>query len=168
MNRKEEYRRFRFHGVVEKYLHIYELQSENKGLSIGLSGKSHHEIIAHPEAIAVIPHTFLDNAIKYSAKLGSVDIVVQDRDDSIYFEVSSYGPKIKPDEKGKIFQAFYRGEAARKQEEEGAGYGLYLSQIVAINHLGSRIKVKQDTTQKPRFGHLTTFSLNIPLKAIRV
>ncbi|MBI4187456.1 MAG: ATP-binding protein [Chloroflexi bacterium] len=151
---------------MSKYLKIYSPQIENKHIQIRTLGRSTREIIAHPDAFAVIPHTLIDNAVKYSPKGGIIDVLIEDENDHIKFEVSSFGPRIKEEEHEKIFGAFYRGEAAKKQEEEGAGYGLYISQLVAKQHLGSAIYYKQESAQKPKFGHWTTFGIKIPLQPL--
>jgi len=162
MNRKDDFRRFHFHKMVMKYIKIYSALFKNKGIVHDMIGTSHNEVVAHPIAVAVIPHTLIDNALKYSPKNGRIDILIQDIDDSIDFSVSSFGPRILPEETDKIFQPFYRGEAAKKQEEEGSGYGLYISQMVATQHLDTRITFEQDPGQKPRFGHWTVFRVRIP------
>jgi signal transduction histidine kinase len=157
--------RFRFHGVMLKYLRIYTSRFDDKGIEVPTQGESYAEIIANPQAVSVIPHTFLDNAAKYSPRNGKVVVYIQDVPGGIDFAVSSFGPRILPIEMDKIFEPFYRGESARRFQEEGAGYGLYISQQVAVRHLGTRINVEQEDRQTPRMGHWTTFSLKIPLKA---
>ncbi|MFC1931177.1 sensor histidine kinase [Chloroflexota bacterium] len=164
INDPREWGKFRFHGMVTKYRQLYYPKIEEKKIRVNLSGVSTHWIYAHPDAVGIIPHTFIDNAVKYSLSKGQIDIHVQDLDDCIDFSVSSYGPRIKDKERETIFQPFKRGEAATKQEEEGAGYGLYISQLVATTHLDSEIEVTQDPVQKPKSGHWTTFSIRIPLK----
>lgn len=162
---KSECRLFRFHGVVYKYLGIYTQRFNNKNVIVTVDGQSYSDINANPQAVSVIVHTLLDNAAKYSPMRGKVEIYVQDDADGIEFAVSSYGPRILPKEREKIFSPFYRGECARRDQEEGAGYGLYISQFIAEHHLGTRIMVCQDDRQTPQMGHWTTFSLRIPLKA---
>jgi signal transduction histidine kinase len=165
MNKESDFKKFRFHGLLIKYRRIYTSYIEKNKIDFQLNGQSYQDIVAHPTAVAVIPHTFIDNAIKYSPREGIIHVEIHDSHNSIYFSVSSYGPRILPDEMDKIFQPFYRGQVARKQEEEGAGYGLYVGQLVAKEHLGTEIKVEQEKVQKPQFGHWTTFSIEIPLKA---
>lgn len=157
--------KFRFHGVVIKYRRIYSPRFEKKGITISFQGKSFNEIVANPQAVAVIPHTFLDNASKYSPNKGRIDIYVQDIEDGIEFSVSSFGPRILPAEKEKIFNPFYRGKHAKKIEEEGAGYGLYICQLIAQKHLGTVITVDQDHKQTPNMGFWTSFSIKIPFEA---
>lgn len=54
---------------------------------------------------------------------------------------------------------------ARDAEEEGAGYGLYISQKIAKEHLGTSIKVEQITPTVSGKGYWTTFSLRVPDQA---
>ena len=164
--RSDECTTFGFHGLVLKYIKIYSSHCATRKVIVNLSGKSYLKMVAHPQAVAVIPHTFIDNALKYSPRNGVIDIRVQDEEDHIFFSVASHGPRILEDEQARIFEPFYRGEAARRQEEEGAGYGLYVAQMIAVGHLGSRIIVQQESVNKPRLGHRTIFSIKVPLKAI--
>lgn len=162
---KDACRTFRFHGLVLKYRRIYNPIIEEKDLDVSWQGESTASIIANPQAVAVIPHTFIDNSIKYSPRNGKIAIYLQDIEGGIEFSVSSFGPRIKEDEEAKIFYPFYRGEAAQKASEEGAGFGLYVSQLVAKQHLGSEIKVTQEGKNQPNKGHWTTFNVILPTRA---
>lgn len=135
---------FRVHGLVTKYVKIYQSQFRSKEVELTVSGSSYGEIIAHPEACAVIPHTLIDNALKYSQRKSRVDVFLRDVADGVYLSVESYGPMLLPGEESRIFEPFYRGEGAKQLVEEGAGYGLYVSQLVATEHLGTKIHVEQD------------------------
>jgi signal transduction histidine kinase len=165
LNRKDECSKFQFHKMILKYRRIYAPRFEAKDIQVRMPGKSYHEIIANAQALSVIPHTFLDNAAKYSLRGGITEIYVQDIENAIEFSVSSFGPIIKPQEREKIFQPFFRTKSAEKIAEEGAGYGLYISQLIAENHLGTQISVKQNPDETPAKGYWTTFSIILPLKA---
>jgi signal transduction histidine kinase len=69
-----------------------------------------------------------DNAIKYTAEDTSVDVEVRS-DGSV--RVRDAGPGIPPDERGLIFQRFWRGDRRRT---DGAGLGLSIVQGVAEDH----------------------------------
>ncbi len=166
LDKREECKPFRFHGMVFKYLRIYQHKFQAKSTTINFTGHSDKEILANPGAVSVIPHTLIDNAQKYSPKNSIVNISVQDLLDGISFQVGSFGPLIHDDEKTKIFNPFYRGIEARKQEEEGSGYGLYVSQMIATKHLGREITVKQEKKRSSNKGFWTEFSIIIPDKAV--
>lgn len=156
---------FRVHGLVTKYAKIYQSQFRSKEVELSVSGSSYMEIIAHPEACAVIPHTLIDNALKYSQRKSKVEVYLKDEADGVYLSVDSYGPLLLPGEASRIFEPFYRGEGAKQLAEEGAGYGLYVSQLIATEHLGVKIHVEQDSSRHDWRGYHTSFNLVFPTKA---
>jgi len=157
--------RFSVHGMILKYIRIYQSWFDAKRVTIRVTGQSYREIIADPRASSVIPHALIDNALKYAPSASEVEIYIQDVDEGVEFEIESLGPRIEPKEMPKIFRPFFRGGAAERIEE-GAGYGLYLSQLVAREHLGTKIKAEQKTEPSHTGGfHLTTFSILYPNRA---
>ena len=158
--RRSENTRFRVHGLVVKYLRMYEPIAREKKIQLNISGYSITEVFYNSNAVSIIPQTFIDNAIKYSPQNEQVTIYVNDEPGYIDFSVTSYGPKINDDELEKIFQAFYRGREVG--EEEGAGYGLYIAQMVAVNHIDAKIEVRQNTKMPGRNLYNTIFSIKIP------
>lgn len=153
----EERQTFRAHGLIVKYMKIYGAAFKEKGVVLTQSGYSEGYIRANAAAFSIIPHTLIDNALKYSQAGSSVTIFFKETTESIQISVMSFGPKIESDEMNRIFEIFYRGKSARLQEEEGVGFGLYLAQYVA-HDLGTELKVVQ-SGQKLKFGYETTFSL---------
>ena len=162
---RERCTKSRFHGLVLKYVRIYTPQFENKLIRCEFRGHSYLEVLANPDALSIIPHTFIDNAQKYAPRNSSIRIDVNDEANHINFRVSSLGPKLVKGERKKIFGPFYRGKNAVLQEEEGAGYGLYISQMIAQKHLGSEIQVIQEFSKSNNSPVWTTFSIKIPLSA---
>lgn len=157
--------RFRVHGLVTKYAKIYQSRCDIRGIRITLLGESFREVKANPSACGVIPHTLLDNAVKYTPDRCDIDVLLREVPDGIHVEVSSYGPAIAADEEAAIFGPFVRGRAAVALAEEGAGYGLYVSQLVARQHLGTTITVRQDRTRRVEGRFWTTFAVLFPWQA---
>jgi signal transduction histidine kinase len=149
---------FRLHGLVTKYLRIYDSAFAEKNVTVKVLGSSVGDIKGNRAAVPVIPHTLIDNALKYSSRGAEVLIKFVETDHDIELSVSSYGPKINDDEFEKIFDIFYRGRNATRQEEEGAGFGLYLAQFIA-NEMGTRIQVTQAPDENRTYGFWTTFSV---------
>lgn len=166
ITRESEKVSFRFHGLTLKYIRLYTDLFKKKGINLQVSGTNYKNIVANPEAISVIVQTFLDNAHKYSKKNGKVDVFFSDEQDHVLFLVGSYGPRIRDDERDLIFQPFKRARDAIKSQEEGAGYGLYISQLIA-NRIGTVIEMEQDPQLKERQGHWTVFSIRIPTNTWR-
>jgi signal transduction histidine kinase len=149
---------FRLHGLVIKYVRIYQSSFDEKGVRLRVVGESRSDVQGNSIAASVIPHTLIDNALKYSLRGSEVLIEFAETADAVELRVSSYGPEIRQEERTKIFEIFFRSKAAMQQEEEGAGFGLYLAQFAA-KHLGTRIEVWQDSTKVPEHGYRTTFSV---------
>lgn len=149
---------FRLHGLVLKYVRIYQYSFTKKEIATNVIGHSEGEIRGNSPAVSIIPHTFIDNALKYSPRGGRVDIRFAETAKTILLEVSSFGPKIKEDEQEAIFNIFIRGKHAQEQEEEGAGFGLYLAQFVAAK-MGTKVTARQETLLTKGKGFWTTFSI---------
>jgi len=148
---------FRVHGLMTKYLKIYQSAFEEKGIRVRTEGTSFGMMSSDASIVGVIFQTLLDNALKYSPPQGEVCIRYEETDAFITISISGHGPEIGADEIDKIFQLFYRGRGAASEASEGVGVGLYLAQCVA-NELGTRIEVFQGGPTKGRL-KWTTFSI---------
>jgi two-component system, OmpR family, sensor histidine kinase MprB len=92
----------------------------------------------------------MDNAAKWSPPGGHVGVSMRQLDAShAELVVSDHGPGIPPQDRGLVFERFYRSAAARAMP--GSGLGLAIVQQVVLNHGGS-LRV-QDTVPMPNAGH---------------
>jgi len=83
----------------------------------------------------------LDNAIKYTPQSGSVDIAASLRDTDVVIDIRDSGIGIPPEDLGKIWDRFFRGDKSRTKR--GLGLGLSLAKAVILAHKGA-IKVFSD------------------------
>jgi two-component system phosphate regulon sensor histidine kinase PhoR len=96
----------------------------------------------------------LGNAIKYAPPQTTVLLQVQRNDGEVRFAVKDHGPGISPQDVPHIFEIFYRGKGAGK--EQGFGLGLATVKRIIDAH-GGRIWV--DTATEG-----TTFFFTFPLE----
>jgi signal transduction histidine kinase len=75
----------------------------------------------------------LDNAVKFTDAGGKVHVSVSMMNGAPTFSVTDTGIGIKPQELGRVFQRFFRGETARSRTE-GAGLGLSIASWIAREH----------------------------------
>jgi heavy metal sensor kinase len=82
----------------------------------------------------------LDNAIKYSPSGGSVAVALARRGGRYEITVSDDGPGIPADARERVFERFFRADAARSRVEatatSGAGLGLAIARRIAEAHRG--------------------------------
>jgi signal transduction histidine kinase len=91
---------------------------------------------ANPEQLQRVLFNLIQNAIRHSPADGSVVVRAQEVDGLIEVEVQDAGPGIPPEERDLVFDAFYRGDAARTTT--GAGLGLAVARAIVEAH-GGRI-----------------------------
>jgi signal transduction histidine kinase len=76
----------------------------------------------------------LDNALKYTPNGGEVRVRLQHDGRRAHLQVVDSGTGIDPEHLPRIFDRFYRGDAARKGE--GAGLGLAIARWIVGAHSG--------------------------------
>lgn len=99
----------------------------------------------------------LDNAIRYSPPGGVVRVALDRSGDSYAVSVSDQGPGIPADVRPRIFERFYRVDAARTRDG-GAGLGLAMARWIAHAHDGDIILATSS-----RLG--STFVITLPCPA---
>lgn len=108
-----------------------------------------------PKWTAEALYNLLDNGVKYTPAGGSVTVRAVAYDFFCRVDVADTGIGIPEAEQVKVFQRFYRADAAR--DTEGVGIGLYLTRQIAAGQ-GGYLKV----SSAPGAG--STFSLFLPKK----
>jgi two-component system, OmpR family, phosphate regulon sensor histidine kinase PhoR len=98
----------------------------------------------------------VDNAIKYAADGGRLQIRLRRQHQRLVLEVKDYGPGIDPAEHDRIFERFYRARSVRLKPIRGSGIGLALVDHIARAH-GGGVWVDSD------IGKGATFGLWIPV-----
>jgi two-component system, OmpR family, sensor kinase len=90
----------------------------------------------------------LDNAIKYTAEGGRVDIACRATTGAFEIHVTDTGPGIPPELHSRIFERFFRADPARSRSgrEGGAGLGLSIALWIAEAHHGRLELVRSDAT----------------------
>ena len=83
----------------------------------------------------------VSNALKYSFRGSHVDITVEEDPERITISVSNVGIGIAPEERERIFKAFYRGRQSRERFVAGSGIGLFVTGNI-IRSLGGEISAE--------------------------
>lgn len=95
----------------------------------------------------------LDNAIQYTSEGGKIEICAAAKNGAVTITVSDTGIGIPHSEQARIFERFYRVDAARSREVGGTGLGLSIAKHIVESH-GGRIWVESEVGQGSRFHFL--------------
>ncbi len=85
----------------------------------------------------------LDNALKYADQGTRIRVVVTQKNAFSCIAVESQGAPIRPAERDRIFERFYRGSAKTRHRQPGTGLGLSVVSRTALAH-GGRAWVECD------------------------
>ncbi|MEF9944597.1 MAG: ATP-binding protein, partial [Burkholderiaceae bacterium] len=90
-------------------------------------------VLGAEDALRLLANNLVDNAIRYTPEGGRIELRVRQEDDQSVLEVADNGPGVAPEERGRVFDRFYRalGTAA-----PGSGLGLAIVHQVAAMHGG--------------------------------
>lgn len=121
--------------LVSELCEMYEPVAEEAGASLKLSqGKGDYKVHGHRQLCAQAISNLIENAIKYGASGGRIDLGVSEADDRLTISVTDHGPGIPEAQRGEARLRFRRLDSSRSQE--GAGLGLTLVESIAHLHGG--------------------------------
>ncbi|MEP6759678.1 MAG: ATP-binding protein [Actinomycetota bacterium] len=100
------------------------------------------EIAADPVQLDQVLTNLVENAGRHSPRDGTVQIHIGVAGEAVRVRVADDGPGIPPEQREKVFEAFYRGR--EEPERPGSGLGLAIARAIVIAH-GGHIWVEETT-----------------------
>ena len=97
---------------------------------------------ADRERVHQVVSNLVDNATRYAPPGTAVQVCARPEGDGVRMEVSDQGPGISEEEADRVFERFYRADAARPAGAGGAGLGLAIARWIVDLH-GGDIRVEQ-------------------------
>jgi two-component system, OmpR family, heavy metal sensor histidine kinase CusS len=137
-------------AAVEKIAAFYQMVADDHDVTINCSGDG--QIYADPDLFERVVGNLLDNALRFTAKHGAINIAVSKHNSNFEVAVSDNGCGIAPEHLPRVFDRFYRAESSRSSD--GAGLGLALVKSIVELHGGSaaiRSEPNHGTTVVLRF-----------------
>ena len=118
------------HAVREQALHVGDVE-----VSVVLDDPS-LTADGDPERVHQVLANLLENAVRHSPAGGKVEVTARRSAGNVVFEISDEGPGIAAVDEERIFERFYRADAARSSQAGGAGLGLAIAQWIVDLHGG--------------------------------
>ena len=123
--------------LIEEQIEAQRLQWQANGLTVRAEGEP-LAVVVDPVKLGTALANLLSNAIRYSARGGTIAINVSSTPDTACIEIQDAGPGIAAGDRDRIFEPFYRGERQPQHAVKGTGIGLSIVQEYIAAH-GGRI-----------------------------
>jgi two-component system phosphate regulon sensor histidine kinase PhoR len=146
-----ELRPVRVAALVNGCVETVRFKAEAKGLRIHVQLPAGlPPVHADGAQVGEVLQNLLDNAIQYTPQGGRIDVSAAANPEGVTFTVADTGIGIPESELERIFERFYRVDAARSREAGGTGLGLAIARHIVDAH-GGRIWVESAVGQGSRF-----------------
>ena len=138
-------------ALVNGCVETARLKAESKGLrlTVGLP-EDLPAVRGDAVQLGEVLQNLIDNALQYTPPGGRIDVTAYSNGHEVIFTVADTGIGIPEADLERIFERFYRVDAARSREAGGTGLGLSIARHIVDAH-GGRIWVESAVGQGSRF-----------------
>lgn len=146
-----EVRPSRVEALVNGCIETTRLKAEAKGIQIHADLEENAPMVRGDGAqLSEVLQNLLDNAVQYTPAGGKIEVRARSNGQGVVFTVIDTGIGIPESDLERIFERFYRVDAARSREAGGTGLGLAIARHIVDAH-GGRIWVESAVGQGSRF-----------------
>lgn len=146
-----EFRPIRVAALVNGCLETTRLKAQARGLQIHVDLPENVPAVRGDGAqLGEVLQNLLDNAVQYTPSGGQIEVRARANGHDVVFSVIDTGIGIPQSDLERIFERFYRVDAARSREAGGTGLGLAIARHIVDAH-GGRIWVESAVGQGSRF-----------------
>ena len=143
-------------ALVNGCVESARLKAEAKGLQFHVQLQEDLPAVRGDGAqLGEVLQNLLDNAVQYTPAGGQIAVKARSDGQEVIFTVADTGIGIPESDLERIFERFYRVDAARSRESGGTGLGLSIARHIVEAH-GGRIWVES------AIGHGSRFHFSIP------
>jgi signal transduction histidine kinase len=144
---RSETRRARVDEVVRSALAACAGQAREKGVQVETNIDGNGHALCSPRLVRVLQN-LLQNAVRHTPSDGTVLIETRSRGADLELAVADTGEGIAPEHLDRVFEPFWRGDAARSTP--GSGLGLALAKRI-VEAMGGDIRAERRPDRGARF-----------------
>ena len=138
-------------ALVSSCVETARFKAEAKGLRIAVDlPDGNPPVRGDSSQLGEVLQNLIDNALQYTPAGGRIDVSAYSNGHEVIFTVADTGIGIPEADLERIFERFYRVDAARSREAGGTGLGLSIARHIVDAH-GGRIWVESAVGQGSRF-----------------
>ena len=142
-------------AVIAQAVDRNRVAAEKHGIALISGGDASAEVYGDFALLVTAVHNLIANAIQYSPDGSRVGIGVSHADGVVEIAVTDQGVGIPESERDRVFERFFRVDAARSRNTGGTGLGLAIVKHVVQNH-GGDVRVWSHP------GSGSTFTIRLP------
>jgi two-component system sensor histidine kinase SenX3 len=145
-------------AIIAEVVDRSRTQATVKGIELDITGTRGLVVYGNESQLVTGVANLVDNAVAYSPECSRIGLAVGTSQGWVEIVVTDQGIGIAADDLDRIFERFYRADAARSRATGGTGLGLAIVKHVATNHGGG-----VDVVSTPGVG--STFTLRLPQRS---
>lgn len=110
--------------IIDSVLLRYKNEIKDKALTVNINSKGKESLTSDTYYVELILDNLISNAIKYSRPSTSIDVLIEEQNDSLKCTIADRGIGIKEEDLEHIFNPFFRSDTIHLKEIKGNGLGL--------------------------------------------
>ena len=124
-------------GLTAEAVRSFSQPLESRGLTVRTDIQPEIHLRADPAQLEQLLSILLDNAVKYADQGGTVWVSLRREDKRVRLSVQNTCESLPAAPPEKLFDRFYRSDAARTQKSGGYGIGLAMARSIAAANRGT-------------------------------
>jgi PAS domain S-box-containing protein len=145
-------------AIIKPIIELFQMEITKKNLIVNVTAS---EMLPHlhvdQDEISRLFTNLISNAIKYNKTGGSININITQSGNYIVTEIKDTGIGLKPAEKNKLFQEFFRAKNEKTKDISGTGLGLSIVKRIIDSYSG-KVEVESE------FNTGTSFRVFLPFR----
>jgi signal transduction histidine kinase len=130
-------RRVDVSALVRSCVADVEAEALAAGVRLEAATNGPARALCAPEKIERVVRNLVGNALRHTPRDGCIVVTVGSHNDHVKVSVEDTGEGLPPNASRRVFDRFWRGEAARTRESAGAGLGLTIARGLIDAHGGT-------------------------------
>lgn len=149
-----QYSRINLTRLLEQLVYEFKPMLGTKNLNCRLDIAEDRMLRCDADKIQRVFDNLLRNAVNYSFEDTEIEITVEEQNGNFVIRFANHGDTVPQDKLERIFEQFYRLDAARSTGSGGAGLGLAIARQITALHGGTITATSEN--------ELTVFTVTLP------
>ncbi len=123
-------------ALTAKTVQMFQMPMEQKGLTLEAETDAGISVRGQEAQLASLCSILFDNAVKYATEGSALTLRLRAEEKTCTLRLENRCDKLPDCPPERLFDRFYRADAARNQSSGGFGIGLSAAQVIVLQHRG--------------------------------